>query len=84
MACGLSVGKARLAEMNRTATRNYFTALEESVRSANSIHQAKVVLAALFCMAVSDKYLDVNPFHDVKTPGCQARARSRSPPRTST
>jgi integrase len=62
------LGKVRLAEMNRTAARNYFTALEESGRSANSIRQAKVVLAALFTMAVSDGYLDVNPFHDVRTP----------------
>ena len=62
------LGKVRLAEMNRTAARNYFTALEEAGRSANTIRQAKVVLAALFTMAVSDGYLDVNPFHDVKTP----------------
>jgi integrase len=54
--------------MNRTAARNYFTALEEAGRSANTIRQAKVVLGALFTMAVSDGYLDVNPFHDVKTP----------------
>jgi hypothetical protein len=62
------LGKVRLAEMNRTAARNYFTALEEAGRSPNSIRQAKVVLAALFTMAVSDGYLDVNPFHDVRTP----------------
>ena len=48
--------------------RNYFTALEERGRSANTIRQAKVVLAAMFTMAVSDGYLDFNPFHDVKTP----------------
>jgi hypothetical protein len=60
--------KVRLAEMNRAAARNFFTALEEAGRSANTIRQAKVVLAAMFTMAVSDEYLDVNPFHDVKTP----------------
>jgi site-specific recombinase XerD len=54
--------------MTRMAARNYFTALEEAGRSPNTIRQAKVVLAAMFTMAVSDIYLDVNPFHDVQTP----------------
>lgn len=67
------LGKVRLAEMNRAAARNFFTALEESGRSANTIRQAKVVLAAMFTMAVSDGYLDVNPFHDVKTPRVPGR-----------
>jgi integrase len=62
------IGGVRVAEMTRMAARNYFTALEEAGRSANTIRQAKVVLGALFTMAVSDGYLDVNPFHDVKTP----------------
>lgn len=62
------LGKIRVAEMNRAAARSYFTALEEAGRSPNSIRQAKVVLGALFTMAVSDGYLDANPFHDVKTP----------------
>jgi integrase len=62
------LGKARLAETNRTVARNYFTALEEGGRSANTIRQAKVVLAAMFTMAVSEGYLDVNPFHDIPTP----------------
>jgi integrase len=62
------LGKIRLAEMNRTVARNFFTALEEAGRSANTIRQAKVVLAAMFTMAVADGYLDFNPFHDVKTP----------------
>lgn len=62
------LGKARLAETNRTVARNYFTALEEAGRSPNRIRQAKVVLAAMFSMAVSEGYLDVNPFHDVPTP----------------
>jgi site-specific recombinase XerC len=53
--------------------RNYFTALEEAGRSANVIRQAKVVLAAMFSMAVSDGSLDVNPFHDVKTPKVAGR-----------
>jgi len=47
------LGKVRLAEMNRTAARNYFTALEKAGRSPNSIRQAKIVLAALFSCPVS-------------------------------
>jgi integrase len=62
------LGGCRLADTDRTVARNYFTALEEGGRSANTIRQAKVVLAAMFSMAVSDGYLDFNPFHDVKTP----------------
>jgi integrase len=62
------LGGCRLAETDRTVARNFFTALEERARSANTIRQAKVVLAAMFTMAVSDGYLDFNPFHDVKTP----------------
>ncbi|MGD0559780.1 MAG: hypothetical protein ABSA93_33025, partial [Streptosporangiaceae bacterium] len=62
------LGKCRLADTDRTVARNYFTALEESGRSANTIRQAKVALAAMFTMAVSEGYLDFNPFHDVKTP----------------
>jgi integrase len=62
------IGGARLAEMTRMAARNYFTALEEAGRSPNTIRQAKVVLAAMFSMAVADGYLDANPFHDVPTP----------------
>jgi len=62
------IGKVRVAEVNRLAARSFFTALEEAGRSANTIRQAKVVLAAMFTMAVADGYLDANPFHDVKTP----------------
>lgn len=62
------LGSCRLAETDRTVARNYVTALQEGKRSANTIRQAKVVLAALFGMAVSDGYLDFNPFHDLKTP----------------
>ena len=62
------IGRARVAEMNRLAARGFFTALEEAGRSANTIRQAKVALAAMFTMAVADGYLDANPFHDVKTP----------------
>lgn len=62
------IGKARLAETTRTTARNFFTALEEAGRSPNTIRQAKVVLAAMFTMAIAEGYLDVNPFHDVKTP----------------
>jgi len=62
------LGGCRLAETDRTVARNYFTALEEGGRSANTIRQAKVVLTAMFSMAVSDGYPDFNPFHDVKTP----------------
>jgi integrase len=67
------LGKVRLAETDRTVARNYFTALEEAGRSANVIRQSKVVLAAMFSMAVSDGYLDFNPFHDVKTPKVPGR-----------
>jgi integrase len=67
------LGKVRLAETNRTVARNYFTALEEAGRSANVIRQSKVVLAAMFSMAVSDGYLDFNQFHDVKTPKVPGR-----------
>ena len=67
------LAKVRLAETDRTVARNYFTALEEAGRSANTIRQAKVVLAAMFSMAVSDGYLDFNPFHDVKTPKVPGR-----------
>jgi hypothetical protein len=52
-------------------------ALQEGGRSANTIRQAKVVLGAMFGMAVADGYLDYNPFHDVKipkVPGRRARA----------
>jgi site-specific recombinase XerC len=54
--------------MNPTAARNFFTALEEAGRSPNTIRHVKLVLAAMFTMAVAEGYLDVNPFHDVKTP----------------
>lgn len=67
------LGKVRLAETDRTIARNYFTALEESGRSANTIRQAKVTLAAMFTMAVSEGYLDFNPFHDMKTPKVKGR-----------
>ena len=67
------LGKVRLAETDRTVARNYFTALEEAGRSANVIRQAKVVLAAMFTMAIRDGYLDFNPFHDVKTPRVPGR-----------
>lgn len=67
------LGKCRLSETDRTVARNYFTALEEAGRSANTIRQAKVVLAAMFTMAASDGYLDFNPFHDVKTPKVPGR-----------
>lgn len=62
------LGKIRLAETTRTTARNYFTALEESGRSPSTIRHAKIVLAAMFTMAVAEGYLDANPFHDVKTP----------------
>jgi hypothetical protein len=42
-------------------------------RSANTIRQAKVVLGAMFGMAVADGYLDYNPFHDVKIPKVPGR-----------
>jgi hypothetical protein len=35
--------------------------LEEEGRSANTIRQAKVVLCAMFGMAVADGYVDYNP-----------------------
>jgi hypothetical protein len=60
------LGSCRLAETDRTVARNYIPALQESGRSANIIRQAKVVLGAMFSMAVSDGYPDYNPFHDAK------------------
>jgi len=57
------LGGCRLAETDRTVARNYITALQEGGRSANTIRQAKVVLGAMFGMAVADGYLDYNPFH---------------------
>ena len=78
------LGGCRLAETDRTVARNYITALQEGGRSANTIRQAKVVLGAMFGMAVSDGYLDYNPFHDVKIPKVPAGGRSRSPRRRST
>ena len=63
----------RLAETDRTVARNYITALQEEGRSANTIRQAKVVLGAMFGMAVADGYLDYNPFHDVKIPKVPGR-----------
>lgn len=35
--------------------------------------QAKVVLCAMFGMAVADGYVDYNPFHDVKIPKVPGR-----------
>lgn len=67
------LGGCRLAETDRTVARNYITALQEYGRSANTIRQAKVVLGAMFGMAVSDGYLDYNPFHDVKIPKVPGR-----------
>jgi integrase len=67
------LGGCRLAETDRTVARNYITALQEAGRSANTIRQAKVVLGAMFGMAVSDGYLDYNPFHDVKIPRVPGR-----------
>jgi integrase len=67
------LGGCRLAETDRTVARNYVTVLQESGRSANTIRQAKVVLGAMFGMAVSDGYLDYNPFHDVKIPKVPGR-----------
>jgi integrase len=67
------LGGCRVAETDRTVARNYITALQEAGRSANTIRQAKVVLGALFGMAVSDGYLDYNPFHDQKTPKVPGR-----------
>ncbi len=67
------LGGVRLAETDRTVARNYITALQEEGRSANTIRQAKVVLGAMFGMAVADGYLDYNPFHDVKIPKVPGR-----------
>lgn len=67
------LGGCRLAETDRTMARNYITALQEEGRSANTIRQAKVVLGAMFGMAVADGYLDYNPFHDVKIPKVPGR-----------
>jgi hypothetical protein len=58
------IGGSRLAETNRTAARNYVTALLEGGRSANTIRKCKAVLGALFAMAIVDGYLDVNPFRE--------------------
>jgi integrase len=62
------IGGARLAEFSRTGARNYVTALIEEGRSPNTIRKCKVVLGALFAMAVAEGYLDENPFHDLSTP----------------
>lgn len=67
------LGACRLAEADRTVARNYVTALQEAGRSANIIRQTKVVLGAMFTMAVSDGYLDYNPFHDLKIPRVPGR-----------
>jgi len=67
------LGGCRLAETDRTLARNYVTVLLEEGRSANTIRQAKVVLCAMFGMAVADGYLDYNPFHDVKIPRVPGR-----------
>ncbi len=67
------LGGCRLAETDRTVARNYVTALQEEGRSANTIRQCKVALGAMFGMAVSDGYLDYNPFHDLKTPKVPGR-----------
>jgi len=45
------LGKVRLAEMNRTAARSYFTALEESGRSPYSIRQASCFPSRIASMA---------------------------------
>ena len=75
------LGSCRVAETDRTVARNYITALLEERHSANTIRQAKVVLCAMFGMAVADGYVDYNPFHDVKIPkvpgGRAIRARCR-------
>jgi integrase len=73
------LGGCRLAETDRTVARNYITALQEGGRSANTIRQAKVVLGAMFGMAVSDGYLDYNPFHDVKIPKVPGRRAIKIP-----
>ena len=67
------LGSCRLAETDRTVARNYVTALQEEGRSANVIRQTKLVLGAMFTMAVSDGYLDFNPFHDLKIPKVPGR-----------
>ena len=67
------LGSCRLAETDRTVARNYVTALQEAGRSANVIRQTKLVLGAMFTMAVSDGYLDFNPFHDLKIPKVPGR-----------
>jgi integrase len=67
------LGDCRLAETDRTVARSFITALVEAGRSANTIRQAKVVLGAMFGMAVADGYLDYNPFHDVKIPKVPGR-----------
>jgi integrase len=67
------LGGCRMAETDRTVARNFITALVEAGRSANTIRQAKVVLGAMFGMAVADGYLDYNPFHDVKIPKVPGR-----------
>jgi integrase len=67
------LGSCRLAETDPTVARNYITVLEEEGRSANTIRQAKVVLCAMFGMAVADGYVDYNPFHDVKIPRVPGR-----------
>jgi hypothetical protein len=67
------LGGCRVAETDRTVARNYITALLEEGRSANTIRQAKVVLCAMFGMAVADGYVDYNPFHDVKIPKVPGR-----------
>jgi hypothetical protein len=54
------LGGCRLSETDRTVARTYVTALQEEGRSANTIRQAKVVLGAMFGMAVADGYLDYN------------------------
>jgi hypothetical protein len=51
------LGGCRLAEIDRTVARDYITALQEAGRSANTIRQAKVVLGAMFGLAVADGYL---------------------------
>ena len=67
------LGGCRVAETDRTVARNYITALLEEGRSANTIRQAKVVLCAMFGMAMADGYVDYNPFHDVKIPKVPGR-----------
>jgi len=67
------LGGCRLAETDRTVARNYVTVLLEAGRSANTIRQAKVVLCAMFGMAVADGYLDYNPFHEVRIPKVPGR-----------